>query len=168
MKILKTKTFFTYLVVGALVMALSISCKSNEEPSSGPKAGTKPPAGEYSSISYINNNINNPYTNKATVTHNGNGCTISGTLLGNKQLTSSTYEYKTNSFNITVNSWYENSDGNGSYAQGEQITLDKGSIGNISWNSTDSGNAAIVFGISAADGFFYNSMGGGRSVGLTN
>ena len=33
MKILKTKTFFTYLVVGALVMALSISCKSNEEPS---------------------------------------------------------------------------------------------------------------------------------------
>ena len=33
MKILKTKTFFTYLVVGALVMALSISCKSYEEPS---------------------------------------------------------------------------------------------------------------------------------------
>ena len=32
MKILKTKKFFTYLVVGALVMALSISCKSNEEP----------------------------------------------------------------------------------------------------------------------------------------
>ena len=29
MKILKTKTFFTYLVVGALVAALSISCKSN-------------------------------------------------------------------------------------------------------------------------------------------
>ena len=27
------KQFFTYLVVGALVMALSISCKSNEEPS---------------------------------------------------------------------------------------------------------------------------------------
>ncbi len=28
------KQFFTYLVVGALVIALSISCKSNEEPSS--------------------------------------------------------------------------------------------------------------------------------------
>ena len=28
------KQFFTYLVVGALVMALSISCKSNEEPAS--------------------------------------------------------------------------------------------------------------------------------------
>ena len=28
------KQFFTYLVVGALVMALSVSCKSNEEPSS--------------------------------------------------------------------------------------------------------------------------------------
>ena len=26
------KTIFTYMVVGALVMALSISCKSNEEP----------------------------------------------------------------------------------------------------------------------------------------
>ena len=33
MNILKTKKLFTYMVVGALVMALSISCKSNEEPS---------------------------------------------------------------------------------------------------------------------------------------
>ena len=33
MKILKTKKLFTYLVVGALSLALSISCKSNEEPS---------------------------------------------------------------------------------------------------------------------------------------
>ena len=30
MNILKTKKLFTYMVVGALVMALSISCKSNE------------------------------------------------------------------------------------------------------------------------------------------
>ena len=29
------KKFFTYVVVGALVMALSISCKSNEDPSDG-------------------------------------------------------------------------------------------------------------------------------------
>ena len=32
MNILKTKKLFTYMVVGALVMALSISCKSNEDP----------------------------------------------------------------------------------------------------------------------------------------
>ena len=32
MSILKTKTFFTYLVVGALVTSLYVSCKSNEEP----------------------------------------------------------------------------------------------------------------------------------------
>ena len=35
MKILKTKTFFTYMVVGALVLALFISCKSNEDPGGG-------------------------------------------------------------------------------------------------------------------------------------
>lgn len=35
MNILKTKKLFTYMVVGALVMALSISCKSNEDPNSG-------------------------------------------------------------------------------------------------------------------------------------
>ena len=35
MYILKTKKIFTYLVVGALVIALSISCKSNEDPGSG-------------------------------------------------------------------------------------------------------------------------------------
>ena len=29
------KIIFTYMVVGALVMALSISCKSNEDPNSG-------------------------------------------------------------------------------------------------------------------------------------
>ena len=32
MKNSKNKKLFTYMVVGALVMALSISCKSNEEP----------------------------------------------------------------------------------------------------------------------------------------
>ena len=35
MNILKTKKLFTYMVVEALVMALSISCKSNEDPNSG-------------------------------------------------------------------------------------------------------------------------------------
>ena len=35
MNILKTKKLFTYMIIGALVMALSISCKSNEDPNSG-------------------------------------------------------------------------------------------------------------------------------------
>ena len=33
------KQFFTYMVVGALVMALSISCKSNEDPVGGGNGG---------------------------------------------------------------------------------------------------------------------------------
>ena len=35
MKILKTKKLFTYMVVGALVMALSISCKNEDKTGSG-------------------------------------------------------------------------------------------------------------------------------------
>ena len=47
MKILKTKKLFTYLVVGALVMALSVSCKSNEEPEVNRLHSNHPPAGTY-------------------------------------------------------------------------------------------------------------------------
>ena len=170
MRILKTKKFFTYVVVGALVMALSISCKSNEEPSSGPKAGTNPPAGEYSSIAYYSNRTDMPYTNKATVTHNGDGCTISGTLLGvNSQAADRLY--KPTNFSITVNSWYENSDGNGSEAQGERLVLNSpanGSLGWIKWFNTDSGKAAIDFQLYDDDGYYYNPSGVGLNRGLTN
>ena len=40
------KKLFTYMVVGALVMALSISCKSNEEPKDNTHSN-HPPSGTY-------------------------------------------------------------------------------------------------------------------------
>ncbi|TXJ55997.1 hypothetical protein [Brachyspira aalborgi] len=168
MKNSKNKKLFTYMVVGALVMALSISCKSNEEPSSGSKAGTNPPAGEYSATTFTSSTPYTYYTNKATVTHNGNGCTISGTLKGYK-LISSTNAYKTNNFSITVNSWTENSDGNGSGAQGEQLVLNSpqgGGLVWIKWFNTDSGNTAIDFQLYDVEGFYYHLNNYGS--GLTN
>ena len=47
MKNSKNKKLFTYMVVGALVMALSISCKSNEEPEVNRLHSNHPPAGNY-------------------------------------------------------------------------------------------------------------------------
>ena len=47
MKNSKNKKLFTYMVVGALVMALSISCKSNEEPTVTRTHSNHPPAGNY-------------------------------------------------------------------------------------------------------------------------
>ena len=153
MKILKTKKFFTYLVVGALVMALSISCKSNEEPSSGPKAGTNPSAGTYTSRSTLDGKVGSEKAS-ATVTHNGNGCTITGKLQGVKLPTGSETEatYKAVDFSITVNSWYE---GDGyTYAGDDSVlTSPSGRIGNIQWGYSDDGTAYILLGISYDDGF---------------
>ena len=71
MKNSKNKKLFTYMVVGALVMALSISCKSNEEPTeTGTTIQSHPAQGTY----------NNSLANNATVAINNDGiCTISGT-----------------------------------------------------------------------------------------
>ncbi len=88
------KTFFTYMVVGALVMALSVSCKSNEEPVDEEKVGENPPAGEYT---YGNQN-------KVTVSADG---TISGELV----YPISDSESLRINFNVTVNSWYTYGDG---------------------------------------------------------
>ena len=52
MNILKTKKLFTYMVVGALVMALSISCKSNEDPNSGDTKKEDPKTEEKTFASY--------------------------------------------------------------------------------------------------------------------
>ena len=86
MKILKTKKFFTYLVVGALVMALSISCKSNEEPTDDTHSN-HPPSGIYKSLS----------GETATVTSEGGTCNISGT--------GSNANSETLPFNITITKW---------------------------------------------------------------
>ena len=84
------------MVVGALVIALSISCKSNEEPASE-IAGENPPAGNYTG----------DYSGEeGTVTINADGsCTIDGTIIIDpyNDLNSKT----TITFNITVNSWYK-------------------------------------------------------------
>ena len=90
MKILKTKKLFTYMVVGALVMALSISCKSNEEPQeTGSTIQSHPAQGTYT----------NSLGNSATVTINNDGtCTITGTAdFANTE---------TQNFNITVTKWW--------------------------------------------------------------
>ena len=150
------KQFFTYLVVGALVMALSVSCKSNEEPSSGPKAGTNPPAGKYTSkTDRVDGTTSSEYAN-ATVTHNENGCTITGKLQGFKLPTGSETKatYKAIDFSITVNSWYE---GDGyTYASDDDMVLTSSPSGRISrmdWSYSDDGTAYIFLGISYDDGF---------------
>ena len=149
------KQFFTYLVVGALVMALSVSCKSNEEPSSGPKAGTNPPAGKYTSkTDRVDGTASSEYAN-ATVTHNGNGCTITGKLQGFKLPTGSETQstYKAIDFSITVNSWYE---GDGYTYAGDDSVLTStpsGRISSIRWGYSDDGTAYIVLGISYDDEF---------------
>ena len=64
------KKLFTYMVVGALVMALSISCKSNEEPEVNRLHSNHPPSGTYKGS-----------TATATVTTSGGTCNIKGTAL---------------------------------------------------------------------------------------
>ena len=87
------KKLFTYMVVGALVMALSISCKSNEEPTeTGATIQSHPAQGTY----------NNSLANNATVAINNDGiCTISGTT----HFTSGSTKESTN-FSITVTKWW--------------------------------------------------------------
>ena len=96
------KQFFTYLVVGALVIALSISCKSNEEPEKDNTHSNHPPSGTYSetlrSIKVT-----------ATVTTSGGTCNIKGTAY-NLDDTTDTKQY-----DITITKWLH-SDGNGDYA----------------------------------------------------
>ena len=90
MKILKTKKLFTYMVVGALSLALSISCKSNEEPQeTGSTIQSHPAQGTYT----------NSLGNSATVTINNDGtCTITGTAkFANTE---------TQNFNITITKWW--------------------------------------------------------------
>ncbi|TKZ23234.1 hypothetical protein [Brachyspira catarrhinii] len=84
------KTIFTYMVVGALVMALSISCKSNEEPqATGETSSNHPSQGSYT---------NELDGTGATVTINNDACTIEGTAF----LYGSPKEYT--NFSITVTS----------------------------------------------------------------
>ena len=85
------------MVVGALVMALSISCKSNEEPQVqeiGSTSSNHPSQGSYTASAY------STYPNaNATVTINNDGtCTISGTAY----FDANDSQY----FSITVTKWW--------------------------------------------------------------
>lgn len=81
-----------------IIFALAISCKSNEEPASE-IAGENPPAGNYT----------DDYTGgKGTVKINEDGsCTIDGTIINYHSFTNGV----TNTFNITVKSWYRTYNG---------------------------------------------------------
>ena len=144
------KKFFTYMVVGALVMALSISCKSNEEPS-GPKAGSNPPEGTYTSRTDRLDGTASSEFASVSVTHNGSGCTITGKLQSLKfNSTQSKYEYKGVDVTITVNSWYE---GN-SYTYSDDFVLSpSGSANHINWGYSADGTAYISLGLFYDDGY---------------
>ena len=88
MKNSKNKKLFTYMVVGALVMALSISCKSNEEPT-GNTHSNHPPAGNYK----------NPSGETATVTIKDGGCNITGKAFNSGNT-------KQQEYNVTITKWY--------------------------------------------------------------
>ena len=114
MKNSKNKKLFTYMVVGALVMALSISCKSNEEPEVNRLHSNHPPAGTYKE------GVNDATT--ATVTITGGGCNFKGKALGvNSDNKNQQLDYE-----ITITKWYS---GDGS--------TDKGNFGlGYQWETT--------------------------------
>ena len=106
------KKFFTYLVVGALVMALSISCKSNEEPTDNTHSN-HPPSGEYSGTLTIGSSSINTI---ATVTTSGGTCNIKGTAYNIYDTTD------TKQYDITITKWLYSADGNGDYVRAGSIS----------------------------------------------
>ena len=91
MKNSKNKKLFTYMVVGALVMALSISCKSNEEPKDNTHSN-HPPSGTYKGTVGSINTI-------AIVTTSGGTCNIVGTAYKDGDTSGNKYD-------ITITKWY--------------------------------------------------------------
>ena len=116
MKNSKNKKLFTYMVVGALVMALSISCKSNEVPQeTGSTSPYHPSQGSYTNTSWKTG---------ATVTINDNGtCTIAGTaVFGN------TGQPQTQTFSITVTKWWYEYDTPDDYNAGSSYEKSEATI----------------------------------------
>ena len=96
MKNSKNKKLFTYMVVGALVIALSISCKSNEEPEVNRLHSNHPPAGTYEMV------YGSSLTITATVTVSGSACNIKGTAYKNGDTSGSVNK----PYDITITKWY--------------------------------------------------------------
>ena len=124
------------MVVGALSLALSISCKSNEEPQeTGSTIQSHPAQGTYTNI----------LGNSATVTINNDGtCTITGTA-----------DFDANdsqNFNITITKWWYYYNSNNHHYAGSSYEKSEATINSpatdyfyVSYN-TDSGELWIVFG----------------------
>ena len=94
------KKIFTYMVVGALVAALYLSCKSNEEPTDNTHSN-HPPSGEYKAQSG---------SGTATVTTSGGACKIKGIAYNtsNQQL----------NYDITITKWVRWDDTHSRYMLG--------------------------------------------------
>ena len=112
------KQFFTYVVVGALVMALSISCKSNEDPikRTGYTTQNHPPQGNYA----LRFSTYETSDTKATVIVNNDGtCSIRGTAR---------YESDYTSFDITITKWYYFEDTSDTYYAGSSYEESEATI----------------------------------------
>ena len=143
MKNSKNKKLFTYMVVGALVMALSISCKSNEEPEVNRLHSNHPPAGTYK---YLNQGT-------ATVTITSEGCKITGEATHfSVSDGSSTSSKEKKQYDITITKWYS-SDG----------STDKGSflLGGYQGEATINSPATASY-------FYVNYYPGGIEIYFTD
>ena len=124
------------MVVGALSLALSISCKSNEEPQeTGSTIQSHPAQGTYTNI----------LGNSATVTINNDGtCTITGTA--------KFANTKTQNFNITITKWWYYYDYHNTYYVGSLYEKSEATINSPTTDyfdvsyKTDSGEIYVVFG----------------------
>ena len=103
MRHFKIKNIFSYVVVAALVMALSISCKNEDKTGSGDIIGetnqNHPPQGIYT---------NGFYQSYAEVKNNGSYCSIIGKAYYSQQISVN--------FDITVINWYQENGDNFAYA----------------------------------------------------
>ena len=100
------------MVVGALVIALSISCKTDDVPTeTGSTTQNHPPQGSY---------VNSPNNTRATVIVNNDGtCSIRGTAR---------YESDYTSFDITITKWYYFEDTSDTYYAGSSYEESEATI----------------------------------------
>lgn len=132
MKNSKNKKLFTYMVVGALVMALSISCKSNEEPKDNTHSN-HPPSGTYKGTV-------GSTTTTATVTTSGGTCNIKGTAYKNGSTSSSDNKQ----YDITITKWYS---GDGS--------TDSGNVSLGNYNTSGEATVATPTGYTSFSVYYY-------------
>ena len=134
MKNSKNKKLFTYMVVGALVMALSISCKSNEEPEVNRLHSNHPPSGTYKGTV-------GSTTTTATVTTSGGTCKITGTAYKNGDTSGSDNKQ----YDITITKWYS---GDGS--------TDSGNVSLGNYNTSGEATVAAPTGYTSFSVYYYN------------